>query len=47
VGGVGATDQRKLAQISIRWAYLGVRQRLLDLAQQRGVDLGISFLATT
>src|SRR3954454_17143519 len=34
----------KAAQTFIRWAHLGVRERLLDLVQQRGVALGMTFL---
>ena len=32
----------KAAQTFIRWAHLGVWERLLDLAQHRGVALGMS-----
>jgi hypothetical protein len=32
------------AQTFIRWARLGVWERLLDLAQARGVELGMAFL---
>ena len=35
------------AQLFIRWAKLGVWQRLLDLAQARGVGLGMVFLDGT
>ncbi len=35
------------AQTFIRWARLGVWERLLDLAQQRGVALGMTFLDGT
>ncbi|TWA70201.1 DDE family transposase [Azospirillum brasilense] len=35
------------AQTFIRWARLGVWERLLDLAQQRGVVLGMTFLDGT
>jgi transposase len=35
------------AQTFIRWARLGVWGRLLDLAQARGVELGITFLDGT
>jgi transposase len=35
------------AQTFIRWARLGVWERLLTLAQQRGVQLGMSFLDGT
>jgi transposase len=37
----------KAAQIFIRWARLGVWDRLLDLAQERGVELGMAFLDGT
>ncbi len=37
----------KAAQIFIRWARLGVWDRLLDLAQERGVELGMTFLDGT
>jgi transposase len=37
----------KAAQIFIRWARLGVWDRLLDLAQKRGVELGMAFLDGT
>jgi transposase len=37
----------KAAQIFIRWARLGVWDRLLDLAQERGVELGLAFLDGT
>src|SRR3954466_4748224 len=37
----------KAAQTFIRWAHLGVWERLLDLVQQRGVALGMSFLDGT
>ena len=37
----------KAAQTFIRWAHLGVRERLLDLAQHRGVALGMTFLDGT
>lgn len=37
----------KAAQTFIRWARLGVWERLLDLAQQRGVALGMVFLDGT
>jgi transposase len=37
----------KAAQIFIRWARLGVWDRLLDVAQQRGVALGMAFLDGT
>ena len=37
----------KAAQIFIRWARLGVWDRLLDLAQERGVQLGMAFLDGT
>ncbi len=35
------------AQTFIRWARLGVWERLLDLAQARGVELGMTFLDGT
>jgi transposase len=34
----------RAAQTFIRWAHLGVWERLLQLAQQRGVKLGMAFL---
>ena len=37
----------KAAQIFIRWARLGVWDRLLDAAQERGVQLGMAFLDGT
>ena len=37
----------KAAQIFIRWARLGVWDRLLALAQTRGVGLGMAFLDGT
>src|SRR5215218_4167902 len=37
----------KAAQTFIRWAHLGVCQRLLNLVQQRGVALGMAFLDGT
>lgn len=37
----------KAAQIFIRWARLGVWDRLLALAQKRGVELGMAFLDGT
>jgi transposase len=37
----------KAAQTFIRWARLGVWERLLDLVQQRGVALGMTFLDGT
>jgi transposase len=37
----------KAAQTFIRWARLGVRERLLDLVQRRGVALGMTFLDGT
>src|SRR3954470_6167751 len=37
----------KAAQIFIRWARLGVWDRLLTMAQQRGVELGMAFLDGT
>ncbi len=38
---------RKAAQTFIRWARLGVWERLLDLVQRRGVALGMTFLDGT
>ena len=35
------------AQTFIRWSHLGVWERLLDLAQRRGVALGMTFLDGT
>lgn len=35
------------AQLFIRWAKLGVWERLLDLAQRRGVALGMTFIDGT
>ena len=35
------------AQIFIRWARLGVWERLLSLVQERGVQLGMTFLDGT
>ena len=35
------------AQLFIRWAKLGVWERLLDLAQGRGVALGMTFIDGT
>ncbi len=35
------------AQPFIRWAHAGVCERLLDMAQQRGVRLGMMFLDGT
>ena len=35
------------AQIFIRWSRLGVWERLLVLAQERGVQLGMTFLDGT
>ena len=35
------------AQLFIRWAKQGVWERLLDLVQQRGVALGMTFLDGT
>jgi hypothetical protein len=35
------------AQLFIRWAKRGVRERLLDLAQQPGIALGMTFLDGT
>ena len=37
----------RAAQIFIRWARLGVWDRLLDLVQKRGVGLGMAFLDGT
>jgi transposase len=37
----------KAAQIFIRWARLGVWDRLLDLARERGIELGMAFLDGT
>jgi transposase len=37
----------KAAQLFIRWARLGVWDRLLDLAKERGVALGMTFLDGT
>lgn len=37
----------KAAQIFIRWARLGVWDRLLAMAQERGVSLGMAFLDGT
>jgi len=37
----------KAAQIFIRWARLGVWDRLLGMAQKRGVRLGMAFLDGT
>ena len=37
----------KAAQVVIRWARLGVWDRLLDLAKARGVRLGMTFLDGT
>ncbi len=37
----------KAAQIFIRWARLGVWDRLLAMAQERGVELGMAFLNGT
>jgi transposase len=37
----------KAAQTFIRWAHLGVWERLLDLVQRRGVALGMTFLDGT
>src|SRR3954464_4388161 len=37
----------RAAQIFIRWALLGVWERLLLLAQERGVQLGMTFLDGT
>jgi transposase len=37
----------RAAQLFIRWARLGVWERLLGLAQTRGVELGMAFLDGT
>ncbi len=37
----------KAAQIFIRWSRLGVWDRLLAMAQERGVELGMTFLDGT
>ena len=37
----------KAAQTFIRWAHLGVWERLLDLVQQRGIALGMTFIDGT
>ena len=37
----------RAAQTFIRWAHLGVWERLLDLVQQRGIALGMTFLDGT
>ena len=37
----------RAAQTFIRWAHLGVWERLLVLAQERGVQLGMTFLDGT
>jgi transposase len=37
----------KAAQLFIRWSKLGVWERLLDLAQRRGVALGMAFIDGT
>ena len=37
----------RAAQTFIRWARLGVWERLLGLAQERGVQLGMTFLDGT
>jgi transposase len=37
----------RAAQTSNRWTHLGVWERLLDLAQERGVALGMAFLDGT
>ena len=37
----------RAAQTFIRWARLGVWERLLGLVQERGVDLGMTFLDGT
>ena len=37
----------RAAQLFIRWAQLGVWERLLDLAQRRGITLGMAFIDGT
>jgi transposase len=37
----------RAAQLFIRWAQLGVWERLLDLAQRRGLALGMAFIDGT
>ncbi len=37
----------RAAQTFIRWARLGVWERLLDLVQERGIELGMTFLDGT
>ena len=37
----------RAAQMFLRWAHLGVWERLLLLAQERGVQLGMTFLDGT
>jgi transposase len=37
----------RAAQVFIRWARLGVWERLLNLVQERGVELGMVFLDGT
>jgi transposase len=37
----------KAAQTFIRWGHLGVWERLLELVQERGVALGMTFLDGT
>ena len=37
----------RAAQLSVRWARLGVWPRLLEAAQARGVELGMAFLDGT
>src|SRR5690349_10320915 len=37
----------RAAQMFIRWAHLGIWERLLLLAQERGVQLGMTFLDGT
>jgi transposase len=37
----------KAARIFIRWARLGVWDRLLAMAQERGIELGMAFLDGT
>jgi len=38
---------RRAAQTFIRWARLGVWERLLNLVQERGIQLGMTFLDGT
>jgi hypothetical protein len=39
--------RRLAAQLFIRWAKQGVWERLLELVQQRGITLGMTFLDGT